>query len=183
MLAGVRTRLVAKVRGRASLDELVARGLKVGENVWLGENVYLDPAFPWLIEIGDECDISFDVVILAHDAAPRVGIGYSRIGRVCLERGSRIGCGTLIMPGVTIGEGSMVGAFSVVTRDVPSGVLMAGNPAKPVASMEDYLAKEREKMADRPVWPSDGWTLGGGITDERKRIQWNALADGDGYVQ
>jgi maltose O-acetyltransferase len=182
MLTQLRTRMVAKLRGKPSLEELVERGLKVGKNVWIGDDVYLDPAFPWLIEIGDDVDISFDVVVLAHDAAPRVELGYTRIGRVRIERGARIGCGTLIMPGVTIGEGAMVGGATVVTRDVPARTLVAGNPATPVASIADYAAKQARSMEGRPQWPGEGWTLPN-ITEEHKRVQWEALADGDGYVE
>jgi maltose O-acetyltransferase len=182
MLTRLRTRMAAKVRGRTSLDELVERGLKVGENVWLGDGIYLDPAFPWLIEIGDDVDISFDVVVLAHDAAPRVELGYTRIGRVRIERGVRIGCGALILAGVTIGEGAMVGGASVVTRDVQPRTLVAGNPAAPVATAADFFAKQAKNMEGRPQWPRAGWTLPN-ITEENKRIQWEALADGDGYVQ
>lgn len=174
---------MSKVRGQPNFNELVALGLKVGRNVWLGENVYFDPAFPWLIEIGDDVDISFDVVILAHDAAPRPALGYSRVGRVRLERGARVGCRALIMPGVTIGEGAFVGAASVVLQDVPPHTLVAGNPAKKVASVPDYLASQREAMQGRPQWPGEGWTRQGNITEENKRIQWEALADGDGYVE
>lgn len=183
MLSGLRSQLLAKLRGQTSTEELVKRGLKMGENVWLGEGVYLDPAFPWLIEIEDDVDISFDTVILAHDAAPRTRLGYTRIGRVRIARGARIGCNVLIMPGVTIGEGAMVGAASVITRDVPPETLVGGNPAKVIATVADYCAKQQESMKGRPRWSSSEWTLQGDISEEHKRIQWEALADGDGYVE
>jgi maltose O-acetyltransferase len=183
MVTRARTRLLAKIRGQADLDELVARGLQLGSNVWLGDGVYLDPAFSWLIEIGDDVIIALDVVILAHDAAPRVQLGYTRIGRVRIERGVRIGHRALIMPGVTIGERSIVRAYSVVTRDVPPETMVAGNPAKTLASVPDYVADEREAMSGRPVWPREGWTIPGNISEENKLIQWEALADGHGYVE
>jgi maltose O-acetyltransferase len=183
MFTRVRTRLLAKIRGQADLDELMARGLKLGSNVWMGDGVYLDPAFCWLIEVGDDVVIARDVVILGHDAAPRVELGYTRIGRVRIERGARIGHRALIMPGVTIGESAIVRAFSVVTRDVPPETIVAGNPAKQLASVPDYVAGERETMADRPVWPREGWTIPGNISAENKLIQWEALADGHGYVE
>ncbi len=183
MLSGLRSQLLAKLRGQTNLDELVKRGLKLGDKVWLGEDVYIDPAFAWLIEIEDEVDISFNTVILAHDAAPRTKLGYTRVGRVRIARGARIGCNVLIMPGVTVGEGAMVAAASVVTRDVPPETLVGGNPAKVIATAADYFAKQRENMQGRPRWPSEQWTLQGNISEEHKRIQWEALADGDGYVE
>lgn len=48
--------------------------------------------------------------------------------RVC--KGATIGAGSVLLPGVTIGEGAMIGAGSVVTKDVPAGELWMGNPAK-----------------------------------------------------
>jgi len=54
--------------------------------------------------------------------------------RIC--RKARIGGGTLILPGVTIGEDSLVGAGSVVTRDVPPGSIVAGNPIRRVGAVE-----------------------------------------------
>jgi acetyltransferase-like isoleucine patch superfamily enzyme len=183
MLARARNRVLAKLRGQPSLDELIARGLRLGSNVFVGDDVYFDPAFPWLIEIGDDVAIARTVVILAHDAAPRVGIGYTRIGRVCLERGARIGHRTLIMPGVTIGEGSIVRACSVVTRDVPAGTLVSGNPAKELATVAEYYDDERAAMENSPVFSREGWTIPGRISDENKRVQLETLTAGDGYVE
>jgi UDP-2-acetamido-3-amino-2,3-dideoxy-glucuronate N-acetyltransferase len=51
-----------------------------------------------------------------------------------VKRGSSIGSGVTVLGGVTIGENAMIGAGSVVTKDVPAGATVAGNPARPVSS-------------------------------------------------
>ncbi len=108
----------------------------------LGKNVQIigDANFgsePYLIKIGDNTTISFDCAFVTHDAATRVirnlpdgnkeTVIYAPIviGKNCF-----IGCRTVILPGVTIGDYSVVAAGSVVTKDVPSGVLVAGVPAE-----------------------------------------------------
>lgn len=48
------------------------------------------------------------------------------------------------MPGVTIGEGSLVAAGSIVTRSVPAGVVVAGNPAKSVCTVEEYIERNKK---------------------------------------
>ena len=71
---------------------------------------------------------------------PRVLSGAAEPRRVVLEDNVWIGFDAVVLPGVTIGEGSVVGAKSVVTHDVPSYTVVAGNPARPVRSLsrEDH---------------------------------------------
>jgi acetyltransferase-like isoleucine patch superfamily enzyme len=61
---------------------------------------------------------------------PIIDQGHLKSKEIVLKRGSWIGANCLLMPGVTIGENSVVGAGSVVTKSFPNGVLAAGNPAK-----------------------------------------------------
>jgi maltose O-acetyltransferase len=182
-LASLRRRLVDKLHGHPNRDMLVKRGLKLGHNVFLGHGVYIDPGHCWLIEIGDDSEITLNTTILAHDGLLRRRLGYSRIARVKIGREVFVGCGSIILPGVTIGDGAAVGAGSVVTSDVPPRTLVAGNPAKAIASIDDYLAKHTELMRDRPRWSYEGWTIPGKISSENKQIQWEWLAGGDGYVE
>jgi maltose O-acetyltransferase len=58
--------------------------------------------------------------------------------------------GTIILPGVTIGPRSIVGAGSVVTHDVPEGMITAGNPARINCSLEEYLNRRREQLERSP---------------------------------
>ena len=96
---------------------------------------------PFLVSIGDDVTISSDITFLTHDGATwlvRDGKGrrflYARI-----EIGSHvfIGARTVLMPGVTIGDRVVVGAGSVVTKSIPSGSVVAGNPARWIRSFDE----------------------------------------------
>lgn len=69
---------------------------------------------------------------------------FDIFGRVKICDYAYIGSGAQIMPGVTIGEGSLVAAGSIVTRSVPAGVVVAGNPAKSVCTVEEYIERNKK---------------------------------------
>lgn len=87
-----------------------------------------DKTFPRGIHVGAETYVAFDVAILSHEMI-RALYAHTRIGRRCF-----IGARSMIMPGVSIGDGSIVAAGSVVTKDVPAGCIVAGNPARVIRS-------------------------------------------------
>ncbi len=90
--------------------------------------VEFDRTHPSGVHIGQESYVAFGAVILTHDMT-RGLYADTRIGKRCF-----IGAHSILMPGVTIGDGSIVGAGSVVTRDVPAGTIVVGNPARIVRS-------------------------------------------------
>ncbi|QBE61806.1 sugar O-acetyltransferase [Pseudoduganella lutea] len=111
-----------------------------GYNIRLGAGVFLNFNCVILdvveVEIGDMTQIGPGVQILTadHPRDPALRAQGLEFGRpVRIGRNVWIGGGALIMPGVTIGDNALVGAGSVVTRDVPAGVTVAGNPARPLA--------------------------------------------------
>ena len=172
-----------KLRGYPNREMLVKRGLKLGKNVFLGDGVYLDPGHCWLISIGNDTVIAKDASILVHDGSTRKHIGYSRLSPVTIGARVFIGTYVVVLPGVTIGDDAVIGAGSIVCRDVPARTVVAGNPARPISSLDDYVAEHTERVQQRPHWPYEGWTLVGDISAEHKQIQRDALADGEGYVQ
>jgi acetyltransferase-like isoleucine patch superfamily enzyme len=84
----------------------------------------LDLTFPRGVHIGAGSYLAFNARVLTHDRTRGLYL-HTRVGRNCF-----IGGQSLILPGVEIGDGCVVGAGSVVTRDVPAGSVVAGNPAK-----------------------------------------------------
>ena len=103
---------------------------------------------PWLVEIGDDCLITQNVRFMTHDGAVsvvrRLGGKYKdvlKFGKIIVEKNVFIGANSMIMPSVCIGEGSIIAACSCVTKDVPSGEVWGGVPAKKICSVQDYADK------------------------------------------
>ena len=97
-------------------------GLKLGKKTDIGAFCYINAKNGVVIEddvqIGSHCSIYSDSTI------------DGKIGKVVLKKNCKIGSHSLIMPGVTIGENSVIGAFSFVTKDVPANVVAFGVPLK-----------------------------------------------------
>lgn len=105
-------------------------GMDIGENVIIARTVHLDKNInPKGIHIGDNTWLLRNAMVLAHDyCRGENGTGkryQTYIGRNCV-----IGVNSIILPGVRIGDHCVVAAGSVVTKDVPSHCIVAGNPAK-----------------------------------------------------
>ena len=103
-------------------------GMDIADSAWFSLKVHFDVTHPRGIHIGPESYVAFGAVIFTHDITRGV-YADTRIGARCF-----IGAHSIILPGLTIGDGSIVGAGSVVTDDVPPGVIVAGNPAKVIRS-------------------------------------------------
>lgn len=107
---------------------------RMGDRVWIGAQAFVDAR--WL-EIEEEAGIGPGVRILGseHTGVPveePVIRTELRIGRVRICRGADIGVNAVILPGVTIGEGAVVGAGAVIRRDVPAFAVAMGDPARVV---------------------------------------------------
>jgi maltose O-acetyltransferase len=181
-LQRLRASLSEKVRGYPPRDELVRRGLVLGDDVRINRGVIIDPNHCHLVSIGDNVGLAPNVMILAHDASTKRHIGYSRIARVRIGSKVFIGAGSIILPGVTIGDDAIVGAGSVVSRDVPAGAIVAGNPAKVVGETAAYVEKHRARLHQRPTYSRDGFTYRVGISPENRERMISELEDGPGYV-
>jgi maltose O-acetyltransferase len=168
-----------RIRGD-DIRTLVKNGLRVGQNVSIGSEVILDPSFPWLITIGDDCTLTSRVIILAHDASTFKHLGYTKIGRVSIGKRTFVGIGSIILPGIKIGENVIIGAGSIVTKDIPDNSIAIGNPASVIGLTSDYILLHKKNMETRPVY-NFGWTIESGITDQNKKIMFDSLENGIGY--
>lgn len=173
--------ILYRLRGDHTTETLISMGLTVGRNFKRLNGVILDPGHCWLITIGDDVTMAPRVHVLSHDASTKTHLGYTKIGRVTIGNNVFIGASTIVLPGVTISDDVIVGANSTVAHDIPSGMVAAGCPAKVICSTEDYLNKERGRMESAPCY-DESFTLGGGISMDRKLQQCDELKDGIGYV-
>jgi maltose O-acetyltransferase len=176
--AALRRRVTARMRGEQDLDELIARGLSLGAEVYVARGFYFDPGFAWLISIGDETTIGPNVTILTHDAAPKLRTGWSTVAPVHIGARVFVGANTTILPGVDIGDDAIVGAGSVLRRDVPAGTIVAGNPAEEIGTTAAHTARHLRRLAERPRLPTGARDPA--AADRRRLLE--QLADGHGYV-
>lgn len=98
--------------------------MKVGPETAVALMVMMDVMFPERISIGRNTIIGYNTTILAHEYL----IKEYRLGDVVIGDEVMIGANTTILPGVTIGDGAVISAGTLVHRDVPSGAFVGGNP-------------------------------------------------------
>lgn len=103
-------------------------GMDIHPTATFSLSAHFDRTYPKGIHVGEESYVALGATILAHDTTRRM-YRDTRIGRHCF-----IGARSLILPGITIGDECVVGAGSVVTKDVPPRSVVAGNPAVVVRS-------------------------------------------------
>ena len=175
-------KMLYRIRGEVPTEELVRRGLKIGNHFERLNQVIIDDSHSWLIEIGDDVTLAPRVHILAHDASTKGFLNYTKIGRVSIGNKVFVGAGTVILPGVTIGSNVVIGANNTVTSDIPDGVVAVGNPARVLCTLDEYLKKEKKRMETAPCYGVE-FTMRGGISETQKRQQKNDLANSRiGYV-
>ncbi len=173
--------LIYRLRGEYTTEKLIYMGMTVGKNFQRLNGVILDPGHCWLIEIGDNVTIAPRVHILCHDASTKMHLGMTKIGRVTIGNNVFIGAESVVLPDVKIGNNVVIGANSTVTHDIPDNTVVAGNPAKKICSLEEYLSKERERMQKSPCYGEE-YTLRQDVSMEKREQQKKDLKNKIGYI-
>ena len=114
-------------------------GVIIGDNVKIRAFTFI----PEGVEIEDGVFIG-PGVIFTNDKYPRAK-GKWKLLKTKVKKGASIGAGAVILPGITIGQYSLVAAGSVVTKDVPDYAIVKGNPAKIVGDTRDESFREKLK--------------------------------------
>jgi acetyltransferase-like isoleucine patch superfamily enzyme len=129
-------------------------GVKIGSDCQILNRPINYGSEPWLIEIGNKVTITYGVFLITHDASSRLfreslpdsSKFGNRFGTVRVLDNCFIGINSIILPGVTIGPNSIVGAGSVVVKDVPPNTVIAGVPAREICDLDEYKNKYKERM-------------------------------------
>lgn len=162
--------------------------MEIGDNCSIQPGVVFDYSHCWLIKIGNNVTIAPEAYFLAHDASTKNLINYTKnlinytkIGSITLEDNVFIGARALIMPGVTIGKNSIVAAGSIVTKSIPEGSVVAGNPAIVISNINKYKEKSANLMSSTSIYDNT-YILAGIVTDQNKQKMYEQLHKRIGFI-
>lgn len=108
-----------------------AIGIKIGKNVAIAYKVTMDILFPELIEIGDNTIVGYGCTLLTHEFL----IKEMRLGKIKIGKNVMIGANSTILAGVTIGDGAIISAMSLVNKNVPKSAFVGGVPIKQLKAL------------------------------------------------
>lgn len=134
------------VAGSNNIRVSIARhwGVKIGDDCRIFNCSF--GSEPFLISIGNNCEITSGVKFVTHDGATWIfrknkKFTRTKYGPIIIKDDCMIGIHSIILPNIEIGPNSIVGAGSVVTKNVPPNTVYAGNPAKFICTVDEYLEK------------------------------------------
>ena len=136
-------------------NSIVDYGCRIGNNVKVHSQVYIAQ----YTEIDDDVFLAPGVTV-ANDPHPGCRLSPQCMRGPTIQRGAQIGANVTLLPFITIGEYALVGAGSVVTRDVPPRAVVRGNPARVAGYVEDLVC--HKGITDRPYTHIVGVAYSGG---------------------
>lgn len=145
--------------GEYYLNYLRKKGVKIGTSCTIGppvSTVHIDVSRPYLIEIGDNVRLNYGLTLLTHDFSTMVfktkyGEMLASSGKIKIGNNVYFGRNCTVLKGVTIGDNCVIGYGSLVLKDIPSGSVVAGIPAKVICSLEDYYEKRKTKSLEEAL--------------------------------
>lgn len=141
--------ILKKIISKFETPEKFAKklGVKIGKNCYISTKGF--PSEGYLIEIGDYVRIAGGTSFYTHGGLWSIRHYYKdytieHFGKIKIGNYTSIGANCMIMPGITIGNNCIVGGGSVVTKSVPDGCMVAGNPAKFIGYTKDFYKYLKE---------------------------------------
>lgn len=119
-------------------------GVNMGEHNAVSSHFWSSE--PYLISVGSHCQITEGVRFYTHGGAGAVRRKYplfDTFGKIKIGDYVYIGSGAKILPGCVVGDNVLIAAGSIVTKSVPSNVVVAGNPAKIIGSIDEYIQRNK----------------------------------------
>lgn len=137
---------------RAYVKWLRSKGIMIGENVLFRDpfSTLVDCSRPSLVTIGNNVDINRNFQILTHDWGCYVFRNkykdfINSSGKVTIGNNIYFGTNVIILKGVTIGDNCIIGAGSIVNRDIPADSVAIGNPCRVVCTIDEYYEKRKQR--------------------------------------
>jgi acetyltransferase-like isoleucine patch superfamily enzyme len=157
LLRGQWARLVVAAGGQEAKIRLLRKtGVRIGDRCRIYTGYF--GTEPYLVRIGNHCTITSGVRFITHDGSCWVLrdelANLQDFGPIVVEDNCFIGVNAIILPGVRIGPNSIVGAGSIVTKDVPPEVVVGGIPARVLMPIAKYRERKMQIDANRDV-PTD----------------------------
>ena len=126
-------------------------GCHVGKGCFIGDNVRIDTGHSDMITLEDSVSVAGGTRLLCHQrdfSDYCVGDDYMKLGYtikpIVLKKGCLVGMESFVLPGVTVGEGAVVGAGSLVTKDIPAWTVATGRPAKVVREIPVRVLNDKD---------------------------------------
>lgn len=122
--------------------QAIHAGVNMGSDNFIASRFWSSE--PYLITVGSHCQITNGAKLYTHGGAGAVRRWYPKFdtfGKVIIGDYVYIGNDAKIMPGVAVGDNVLIAAGSIVTKSIPANIVVAGNPAKYVCSIEEYIER------------------------------------------
>lgn len=135
----IRNRLYSPEKYARNLGATIGKNCIIKTRNWSGES--------YLVTIGNNCQIANGVTIHTHGGGQivrSIDPNFDVFGKVVIEDWAYIGAYSQIMPGVTIGEGALVAAGSIVTKSVAPHTVVGGNPARYICTTEEFYERNKK---------------------------------------
>lgn len=141
---------------REEVQKFINKVEKAGGHIGKNFDIYntdFDNKSLYLVDIGDNVTIT-GATVLTHDAAMNkflCGGGYTKVAYIKIGNNVFIGKRAIILPGTTIGSNVIIGAGSVIAKDIPDNSVVYGNPAKIVCSFDEYISKQEKLLSNSVI--------------------------------